>query len=135
VHLFTTQHGALHPRSLQRRLVHYREQCGVPVTAQRLRHTFASQMLTAGMPVSSLQRYLGHEHLDTTMIYAEVSDPLLRQDYYQGIAALDSGSEKKILADWHHLNNTHSGNWSKNSKHLGWSNLAMMRFWISSWRI
>jgi hypothetical protein len=25
------------------------------VTAQRLRHTFASQMLTAGMPVPSLQ--------------------------------------------------------------------------------
>jgi hypothetical protein len=25
-------------------------------------------MLTAGMPVSSLQRYLGHEHLDTTMM-------------------------------------------------------------------
>ena len=45
------------------------------------------------MPVSSLQRYLDHEHLDTTMIYAEVSDPLLRQDYYQGIAALDPGSE------------------------------------------
>lgn len=28
------------------------------------------------------------------MIYAEVSDPLLRKDYYQGIATLDSGSEK-----------------------------------------
>ncbi len=94
VHLFTTQHGALHPRSLQRRLVHYSCQCGVPVTAQRLRHTFASQILAAGMPVSSLQRYLGHENLDTTMIYAEVSDPMLRQDYYQGIATLDPGSEK-----------------------------------------
>ena len=93
VHLFTTQHGVLHPRSLQRRLSHYRQQCGVPVTAQRLRHTFASQMLTAGMPVSSLQRYLGHEHLDTTMVYAEVSDPLLRQDYYQGITAMDPTSE------------------------------------------
>jgi site-specific recombinase XerD len=93
VYLFTIQQGVLHPRSLQRRLSHYRQQCGVPVTAQRLRHTFASQMLTAGMPVSSLQRYLGHEHLDTTMIYAEVSDPLLRQDYYQGITALDSTSE------------------------------------------
>jgi hypothetical protein len=46
------------------------------------------------MPVSSLQRYLGHEHLDTTMIYAEVSDPLLRQDYYQGIATMDPGSRK-----------------------------------------
>jgi integrase/recombinase XerD len=98
VYLFTTQHGALHPRSLQRRLIHYSRQCGVPVTAQRLRHTFASQMLASGMPVSSLQRYLGHENLDTTMIYAEVSDPLLRQDYYQGIATIDPGSEKLSMS-------------------------------------
>ncbi len=55
-------------------------------------------MLTAGMPVSSLQRYLGHEHLDTTMVYADVSDPLLRQDYYQGIAALDLGSENLSMS-------------------------------------
>ena len=27
------------------------------------------------------------------MIYAEVSDPLLRQDYYQGIATLDPSSK------------------------------------------
>ena len=56
-------------------------------------------MLSAGMPVSSLQRYLGHEHLDTTMVYAEVSDPLLRQDYYQGIATLDSGSVKLSMSE------------------------------------
>jgi hypothetical protein len=68
------------------------------VTAQRLRHTLASQMLTSGMPVSSLQRYLGHENLDTTIIYAEVSNPLLRQDYYQGIAALDPGSENLSMS-------------------------------------
>jgi hypothetical protein len=55
-------------------------------------------MLTAGMPVSSLQRYLGHEHIDTTMIYAEVSDPLLRQDYYQGITSLDPGSENLSMS-------------------------------------
>ena len=55
-------------------------------------------MLTAGMPVSSLQRYLGHEHLDTTMVYAEVSDPLLRKDYYQGIATLDPGSENLFMS-------------------------------------
>ncbi|MBE0410425.1 MAG: tyrosine-type recombinase/integrase [Anaerolineales bacterium] len=98
VYLFSTQHGALHPRSLQRRLVHYSRQCGVPVTAQRLRHTFASQMLAAGMPVSSLQRYLGHEYLDTTMIYAEVSDPLLRQDYCKGITILDPSSEELSMS-------------------------------------
>jgi hypothetical protein len=48
--------------------------------------------------VSSLQRYLGHEHPDTTMVYAEVSDPLLRQDYYQGIAALDPSSENLSMS-------------------------------------
>ena len=91
--LFLTKGGGIMTtRTLQRRLTHYGEQCNVPVTAHRLRHTFASQMLTAGMPVTSLQRYLGHEHLDTTMIYAEVSNPLLQQDYYQGIIALDPSS-------------------------------------------
>jgi hypothetical protein len=33
------------------------------------------------------------------MIYAEVSDPLLRQDFYQGIATLDPGSEKLTLSE------------------------------------
>ncbi|MBI9044571.1 MAG: tyrosine-type recombinase/integrase [Anaerolineaceae bacterium] len=93
LYLFPTRSGIMTTRTLQRRLVHYGQQCNVPVTAHRLRHTFASQMLMAGMPVTSLQRFLGHEHLDTTMIYAEVADPLLRQDYYQGITALDPKSE------------------------------------------
>ncbi|MCK4898669.1 MAG: tyrosine-type recombinase/integrase [Anaerolineales bacterium] len=92
VHVFPTGRGVMTPRTLQRRLVHYGGLCDVPITAHRLRHTFASQMLAAGMPVTSLQRYLGHKHLDTTMIYAEVSDPLLKQDYYMGIAALDPTS-------------------------------------------
>jgi site-specific recombinase XerD len=91
-YLFTTRVGVLKRGGLWKRLRSYGHQCGVPVTARRLRHTFASQMLAAGMPVTSLQRYLGHELLDTTMIYAEVSDPLLQQDYYQGIALLDPNS-------------------------------------------
>ncbi len=104
VYVFAIKHRALTPRSLQRRLVYYSQRYGVPVTAQRLRHTFASQMLAASMPVTSLQRYLGHEHLDTTMIYAEVSDPLLRQDYYQGIAVLDPPSANLPSNDseWSH---------------------------------
>ena len=80
------------PRTLQRGLTYYGGLCDVPVTAHRLRHTFASQMLAAGVPVTSLQRYLGHEHLDTTMIYAEVTDPSLQQDYFRGIAYLAPSS-------------------------------------------
>lgn len=92
LHLFPTRNGFLSPRGLQRRLVKRGRECNVSVTAQRLRHTFASQMLTTGMPVTSLQRYLGHEELDTTMLYAEVADPLLQKDYYLGISAIDPTS-------------------------------------------
>jgi site-specific recombinase XerC len=92
-YLFASKSGAITNRSLQRRLNHYGKQCSVPVAARRLRHIFASQMLAASMPVTSLQSYLGHEHLDTTMIYAEISDPMLQQDYYQGISTVDPKSE------------------------------------------
>jgi len=91
-HLFITRFGVLKRGGLWKKLRAYGHQCGVQVTARRLRHTFASQMLAAGMPISSLQRYLGHELMDTTMIYAEVSNPLLQQDYYRGITAIDPQS-------------------------------------------
>ena len=98
-YVFASRSGAITTRSLQRRLKYYGEQCGVPVNARRLRHTFASQMLAASMPVTSLQRYMGHEHLDTTMIYAEVSDPMLQQDYYQGITAMDPTSANLLVSN------------------------------------
>jgi hypothetical protein len=91
-YLFTTRFGVLKRGGLWKKLRSYGHQCGVQVTARRLRHTFASQMLAAGMPISSLQRYLGHELMDTTMIYAEVSNPLLQQDYYRGITTIDPQS-------------------------------------------
>jgi hypothetical protein len=49
-------------------------------------------MLAAGMSIVSLQRYMGHDNLNTTMIYAEVSDPLLQKDYYRGAATFDPAS-------------------------------------------
>ncbi len=91
-YLFTTRFGVLKRGGLWKKLRSYGHQCGIQVTARRLRHTFASQMLAAGMSISSLQRYLGHELMDTTMIYAEVSNPLLQQDYYRGITAIDPQS-------------------------------------------
>ena len=38
-----------------------------------LRHTLATDALAKGMPITQLQTLLGHNSLDTTMIYAKVS--------------------------------------------------------------
>ena len=92
LYVFAGRHGPMGPRSINYRFLGYREQCDVPVTPHRLRHTFASQMLAAGMSITSLQRYMGHEQLNTTLLYAEVSDPMLQRDYYRGAATFDPAS-------------------------------------------
>jgi site-specific recombinase XerD len=91
-YVFTGRNGPLDPRAIADRFRRYRERCGVHATPHRLRHTFASQMLAAGMSITSLQRYMGHERLSTTLIYAEVSDPMLQRDYYRGAASFDPAS-------------------------------------------
>jgi site-specific recombinase XerD len=92
VHVFTRHRRPLSTRTLQRRLTRYGQQIGISPSPHRLRHTFASQMLAAGMPVTSLQRYLGHEDINLTMLYAEVSDSMLQRDYYRGITLIDPDS-------------------------------------------
>jgi integrase/recombinase XerD len=44
-----------------------------------LRHTFASYLLDKGVPLENIQRQLGHEQIDTTLIYAKVSDKKTKQ--------------------------------------------------------
>jgi site-specific recombinase XerD len=88
-YVFENDGHPLSSRAIQRSLNLYGRRCGIHVSPHRLRHTFASQMLNAGMPVTSLQRYLGHEELDTTMNYAKVSDPVLQKEYSQAIRGMD----------------------------------------------
>ncbi|MBI3738654.1 MAG: tyrosine-type recombinase/integrase [Chloroflexi bacterium] len=94
IHVFTRHRRPISTRMIQRRLSAYGRQAGIAVSPHRLRHTFASQMLAAGMPVTSLQRYLGHDNISITMLYAKVSDPMLQHDYYRGITTLDPDSVK-----------------------------------------
>ena len=48
-----------------------------------LRHTFATQLLNNGMPMESISRLLGHEHLETTEIYARMSNTTMKNQYLQ----------------------------------------------------
>ena len=41
------------------------------------------------MPVTSIQKLLGHKRLRTTQIYTRISDPKLRDDYEAAIAQVD----------------------------------------------
>lgn len=49
------------------------DKIGKPVTPHVLRHTTATTALQSGMPIEDISKLLGHESIDTTMIYAHTS--------------------------------------------------------------
>ena len=46
-----------------------------------LRHTMATRLLAIGMDITDVQKFLGHEDIATTRIYAETSVAMLRRKF------------------------------------------------------
>lgn len=70
---------------IQLQLTKYCHQAGIWVTCHQLRHTFACAMIAAEVPVTSVQKMLGHVSLRTTQLYVEVADRQVERDYHAGI--------------------------------------------------
>jgi site-specific recombinase XerD len=71
------------------RLVRYRAQAAVKLTAHRLRHSFANDLLASGAPVTTIQKLLGHRWLETTQIYVQANDQQVQADYYAACLKLE----------------------------------------------
>ncbi len=56
-----------------------------------LRHTFASEILSAGMPLESLQYLLGHSSIVVTRRYARLSNIALEKDYFDAMQKIEKG--------------------------------------------
>jgi site-specific recombinase XerD len=87
------------PSLVQSRLGCYGAVVGVDVSPHRLRHTLATRLVNAGMDIISIQRLLGHEKLDTTMIYAHVHDTTVERDFQQAMTRLatDQGQQPILV--------------------------------------
>lgn len=69
-----------HITDLQHPWRRIREKAGLPnVRIHDLRHTYASNAVSAGMPIQMVGRLLGHTQLQTTMRYAHLADDPVRQ--------------------------------------------------------
>ncbi len=56
----------------------YAKSAGVEATAHTFRHAFATHLLRNGADVRHIQKLLGHEHINTTMIYTHLDVEDLR---------------------------------------------------------
>jgi site-specific recombinase XerD len=72
--------GRLTARSIERIVKKYAIQAGVPVftTPHTLRHSYATDLLTQGVDLRSIQEFLGHQSIITTQIYTHVTNKRLR---------------------------------------------------------
>jgi integrase/recombinase XerD len=56
-----------------------------------LRHTFASELLNAGMRIECLQPLLGHSSLDVTRRYARLTDKTREDEYFRAMTIIERG--------------------------------------------
>ena len=70
----------LTPRSIERMVKHYALKAGISkkVTPHVIRHSFATDLLSNGADIRSVQMMLGHANIATTQIYTHVTDAQLR---------------------------------------------------------
>lgn len=56
-----------------------------------LRHTFATDMLNAGLRLEVLQQLLGHQSVEITRRYARMSDTTRENEYFKAMGTIENG--------------------------------------------
>jgi integrase/recombinase XerD len=80
--------------TIRKRFQKYLEQVGLAdkgYTMHQLRHTFATDLLNAGMRLECLQPLLGHSTLEMTRRYARLSDKSRENEYFRAMAIIERG--------------------------------------------
>jgi len=60
-------------------------------TVHSLRHTYASELLNAGMHLECLQKLMGHQDIEVTGRYARLTDTTRKEEYFRAMAKIEKG--------------------------------------------
>jgi site-specific recombinase XerD len=73
------------------RLRKFGQQAGISkISPHRLRHTLATFLINEGMPIVSLQKFLGHKDINETLIYAKVHNATVREQFATAMKSIEA---------------------------------------------
>ena len=77
------------PAGLRSLFRHHRQTTGVAkANPHRFRHTFATDMIRAGISLPALMHLMGHAQIQTTMVYVRITPQDVYQQYVRAVAQL-----------------------------------------------
>jgi integrase/recombinase XerC/integrase/recombinase XerD len=88
------RHGPLSYSAARSRFVKYLRHARLEhkgYTVHCLRHTFASELLNAGIRLEVLQQLLGHQDIEVTRHYARLTDITREEEYFRAMAIIEKG--------------------------------------------
>ena len=75
------------PAGLRSLFRHHRQTTNIQLAnPHRFRHTFASDMIRAGMSLPALMKLMGHSGIQTTLLYVQVTPQDVYQQYARAVA-------------------------------------------------
>lgn len=96
-HLLIYKGKAVNTSLLQSRLARWSQLAEIEkVTPHRLRHTLATLLVNAEMPIVSLQKFLGHQDINQTLVYAKVHDATVRKQFAAAMKESEAISRMQV---------------------------------------
>jgi len=89
------QNGMMCYSTGRTRVAKYFEKAGITLkgyTVHTLRHTFATELLNAGMRLECLQVLMGHQCIEETRRYARLTDKTREEEYFRAMSKIERGN-------------------------------------------
>ena len=93
-YLFYTHRERMSYAAARNLFIRYLEKAGIShrgYTLHSLRHTFASELLNAGMRLECVQPLLGHSSIEMTRRYARLTDKTREEEYFKAMEIIERG--------------------------------------------
>ena len=74
-------HNRLSARTIQRHTLALEIKTGIKLHPHKIRRTTATHLWNKGMPLEEIQLLLGHENIETTLIYTNVKKDVVKADH------------------------------------------------------